>query len=331
LPPSRIILILRVFTAFNGRLARALYNSQIHCTILGARYNKLPFRRCPMLLARRLGPIVLSTLLMPIITQSLSASAFIRGAYYRLGDDDPGASVAALGNDPTKDSFSDQLDLTRFFSPHYSADVPPLGPQPNKFSMAFANQSLGGPGVPGFYGRTTSLSMIEQGYALEAWVKGASLFVGPGSTNDQLIAYNGDPSSNGFGFFRDGPNYVARIGSFERILGPAGELEWHHLAYVQSLGTKSYYYDGKLVAQNTTDPLPTAATSGFWLAGLSNPSDEINFFNGFIDEVRYQSFNPLSAGAFEPTSFLITPEPAAATLLLIASSLLVPKRRRSQK
>ncbi len=28
-------------------------------------------------------------------------------------------------------------------------------------------------------------------------------------------------------------------------------------------------------------------------------------FNGWIDEVRYQSFNPLSAGAFNPTAFLI--------------------------
>ncbi|HEV8608340.1 MAG TPA: LamG-like jellyroll fold domain-containing protein [Tepidisphaeraceae bacterium] len=262
----------------------------------------------------------LASLILLLITESASASAFVRGAWYRLGDDDPGASVADIGIDPTRDSFSEHRDLSRFFSPHYAADVPPLGPQPNKFSMAFANQSLGGPGIPGFYGRFSALGMFEQGYALETWVKSASLFVGPGSTDNQLIAYNGDPPNNsGFGFFREGANYVARVGIFERLLGPAGELEWHHLAYIQSLGASSYYYDGKLIAQNTTDPIPNPATGGFWIGGRNTGSADVELFNGWIDEVRYQSFNPLAAGAFDPTNFLITvPEPTTTALLILA-------------
>jgi hypothetical protein len=53
--------------------------------------------------------------------------------------------------------------------------------------------------------------------------------------------------------------------------------------------------------------LPTSGQGGFWLGGLSTGvSDEGAYlFNGWIDEVRYQSFNPLSAGAFNPTAFLI--------------------------
>ena len=60
-----------------------------------------------------------------LISESVCASAFVRGAYYRLGDDDPGASVGALGNDPTKDSFLDNLDLSRFTSPHRPSALPP--------------------------------------------------------------------------------------------------------------------------------------------------------------------------------------------------------------
>ena len=104
---------------------------------------------------------------------------------------------------------------------------------------------------------------------------------------------------------------MVRIGSFERLLGPATVSEWHHLAYVQSLGTASYYYDGKLVHESTSDPLPAAAEGGFWLGGLaSGVNDEGTLlFNGWIDEVRYQSFNPLAAGAFNPTDFLIRSTP----------------------
>jgi hypothetical protein len=98
---------------------------------------------------------------------------------------------------------------------------------------------------------------------------------------------------------------------------------------VQSLGSESYYYDGKLVLQTTSDPLPVAATGGFWLGGRSTASGAADLFSGQIDEVRYQSFNPIAAGAFEPTNFLITvPEPAAACLCLVAALLIGGRRSR---
>lgn len=244
-----------------------------------------------------------------LVAENCRASAFVRGAYYRLGEDDLGAFAGSVGNDPTQDSFGDNLDLRRFGSPRYSADVPTRGPLGSTLSMAFANEGLGGPTLPGFYGREESLSMVEQGYALEAWVKAGPTNLDSIRTN--LIAYNGQPQRNGFGMFLDGDNYAVRIGPFERLLGPATESEWHHLAYVQSLGTASYYYDGKLVDETTYDPLPAAADGGFWLGGLPNGvnGEGTLLLNGWIDEVRYQSFNPLAAGAFNPTDFLIRSGP----------------------
>jgi hypothetical protein len=287
----------------------------------------------------RLIPLILALLLL---TPQALASAFVRGAYYRLGDDDPGATAGDLGNDHTRDSLSDALHLSRTGSPHYSPDVPAYGPSPNKLSMAFANIGLGGPAFPGSYGRATALPTVEQGLALETWVKaGPTDLLAPDAPRNQLLAYNGDPAADGFGFFLHDAAYVARLGpAFERPLGPADVGAWHHLAYVYSLGTSSYYYDGKLVAQSDKDPAPTVnSADGFWLGGHPDPSATVGTtsilypFNGYLDEVRFQSFNPLAAGAFDPAAFLITPEPSAPTLLtlalLITSTL--PRRRRRRR
>lgn len=269
-------------------------------------------------------------------------SAFIRGAYYRLGDADAGATAGAVGNDPTVDSFADGLDLRRTGSPHYAGDVPPRGPADNRLSMSFANIGLGGPAFPAEYGRGEPLPVVVQGIALETWVRAGptnlDLPVGPG--REELIAYNGDPASNGFGFFLNGDNYVLRLGApdapvggpagtgNDRVLGPVDVGKWHHLAYVYSLGTSGYYYDGRLVSQSTSDPAPLAATTGFFLGGQA-AGDAIRYgFNGWVDEVRFQSFNPIAAGAFEPTAFLIVPEPAAAGMLVPMLAVVLLRRRR---
>jgi len=261
--------------------------------------------------------------------QQLLASAFIRGAYYRLGDDDPGAAAGALGNDPTKDSFADKLDLTRFGTPRYSVDVPPNGPIPNKLSMAFANNELHNPLA--YYGRSTSLDMSQQGYALEAWVKSLP----PPSEPDgsELIAYNGNPQINGFGFIRDDDfgNFEFRSVNFAVVLGPATDGAWHHLGYVRSFNNSSYYFDGKLVKETTNDPAPPLTSDGFWIGGRAFPTGAGYVFNGLIDEVRYQTFNPLAAGAFDPTSFLISvPEPSSVVLFLLAVTGMLYRPRQTK-
>jgi hypothetical protein len=170
--------------------------------------------------------------------------------------------------------------------------------------------------------------MLDQGYALEAWVKAGSTSLA--SLRNNLVAYNGDPASNGFGFFLDNENYVARVGTFERVLGPATVGVWHHLAYVKTFNTVDYFFDGKLVDETTGDPLATTAAGGFWLGGMGNvPTEPGSFlFNGWIDEVRYQSFNPLAAGAFNPVDFLIrpVPEPGSAFLAACVVIFLLAKR-----
>jgi hypothetical protein len=268
-------------------------------------------------LPARLGLVGLFFLVMP---SAASASAFVKGAYYRLGEDDGGVVSGQIGADPTRDSFADKLDLTRTGQPLYSSDVSPFAP--STLSMAFAN--VGGPAE--FYSRATPLDMSQQGYALETWVKLSLPVADPPVSN--LIAYNGDPASNGFGFYFHNGQYVLRIGSsFEKVLGAAAYGQWHHLAFVHEFSNNSYFFDGKLVADTTSDPTPITATGNFWLGGRSTGGGSTDLFNGLIDETRYQTFNPLAAGAFDPTNFLIVPEPGAVGALAVG--LLILGRRRS--
>src|SRR5690349_11427736 len=109
--------------------------------------------------------VVAGVLVAVVWPVAARASVFVRGAYYRLGEDDPGAVAGHIGNDPTKDSFADMLDLMRTGQPLYSSDVSPMAP--SKLSMAFPN--VGAPAS--FYSRATPLDMSQQGYALETWVK----------------------------------------------------------------------------------------------------------------------------------------------------------------
>ena len=52
--------------------------------------------------------------------------------------------------------------------------------------------------------------------------------------------------------------------------------------------------------------------------------------DGWVDEVRFQSFNPIAAGAFEPTAFLITPEPSGLGVVALAGVMVMKRVRRSQ-
>src|SRR2546421_1405872 len=106
---------------------------------------------------------VLALIVIAAISLETRGNAFVRGAYYRLGENDPGATASAVGNDPTIDSFADALNLGRFGSPRYSSNVP-AGYAQSQLSMAFANISLGVPTVLGYYGRAASLPP-DQWYA----------------------------------------------------------------------------------------------------------------------------------------------------------------------
>jgi len=179
-----------------------------------------------------------------------------------------GASASAVGNNPTKDSFSDGLDLTRFGAPRYTSDVPSRGPFPNNLSHVLRQHRPGRARRHWLLQPRNFARHDPAGFCPRSLAKAPTPPVLDPGGSGQLIAYNGDPAANGFGLYRDAANFVARIGAFEQILGPATDNAWHHLAYVQSLGTTSYYYDGNLVKSTTKDPLPSTATGASGSAAI---------------------------------------------------------------
>jgi len=73
---------------------------------------------------------------------------------------------------------------------------------------------------------------------------------------------------------------------------------------------------------------PPAVCPWIFLAASHSVADgpsSDSLFNGLIDETRYCDFNPLAAGAFSSTDFLITPEPSA--IALACAAILLACRR----
>ena len=280
---------------------------------------------------------VLTAAALCCATSTCFGSAFVNGAYYQLGDADPGAVAGQPGNSITQDSFSGDQDLSRVDTPRYSSDVPARGPAGDKLSMQFANIGLGGPAFPASYGRTTPLDTAQPGVVLEAWAKtGPSNLDLPSLDSDlRIVAAN-----TNVGLYSHGGDYVVRLGGLELKLGPAEVGVWHHLAYVREGNVHSFYFDGDFVTGFVQDPPAAPSSGGFWVGGMSGApmasglanleGPTVNGFNGWIDEVRYQSFNPMAAGPFNPTAFLISPapEPAGLTLLAAAGAPLVIARHR---
>src|SRR5262249_31922515 len=147
-------------------------------------------------------------------------------AFYRLGDDDPGAVAGNIGNDPTQDSSPNNLDLTRRGVPNYSSDVPSNTRLPDTLSMDFNNNPLGvspGPLADAGYYTTTPLSFPLGRWGVEAWVKPAVADYTAG-TGYALISYNGNltndaSTATGIGLFQKGNEYIVRIGTREKVLG----------------------------------------------------------------------------------------------------------------
>ena len=228
-------------------------------------------------------------------------------AYYRLGDDDPGAHPLMLGQDPTLDSGPSKLNLSRFGSPHYSDDVAKSAAigTGSLLSMRFDAQTLDA------YYRLGPVTKLTDDVGIEAWVKTTADPTAPGQS---VVAYNGMPGADGFGLLRvAGPTpfgglesaYVGKLGNttigFSAV--PAGQ--WVDLALVRAGGQTTFYVDGQ---PDGTTTLPASAATQTFTIGASycalclRPVPTADYLNGLVDEVRVFSF---PSGEFKPASDLL--------------------------
>lgn len=221
----------------------------------------------------------------------------VSSAYWRLGDQDPGA----LGNPRTTTTVNALGSPLRLF---------PAASYTNTPITALAQglgQSVGMRFVPGEYAVNEPFPHTDN-FGLELWVR-------PDATDgSRCVVYNGATDGNGWGFFLINGRYQVLLGN--RLLfgdAPAVVGEWTHLALVRNSGTNTFFVNGVANSSNLTEPYPPSL--GFALAAPpQNPT--VEFFAGTLDEVRVFTFSP---GAFEPADLLFFRNPQSPTALTLAS------------
>jgi hypothetical protein len=229
-------------------------------------------------------------------------------AQYRLGEADPGAAPGLLGANPTVASVGTS-GLARIGEPSYGLPRPPF--QNSTLAMAFD-------GADDRYDLSAVLTTATDNFGIEAWVKSNGR-----TTQNALIAYNGNTASSGWGLFRAGAEYGFLYGGVVLDGVVPVTTDWTHLALVREGGTNRFYVNGQLIQSSPGGP--NVPVGRFQLGGnLLVPTEG---FDGEIDEVRVFTFAP---GAFTPADLnlpvFLPPEPIPATqpwsLLLMALGLL---------
>ena len=267
-------------------------------------------------MASRSSRIVFLLLLLSPFGVMAANASMVTQAWYKLGEDDPGATAGSTGNSTTADSSGNGLSLTRAGTPTYSSNTAALS-DGSTLSMQFN-------GSTDSYTRGSAVSAATTNVVLEAWVDPAS--TAPAAFG--ALAYNGNAGANGYGFYQNansntfgvpaGDIYVLRGGVGFTDLGsfPAGT--WVNLAIVfDSSGNLHTYING---SPGPTDGAAATPSGAFDIGG-----DGTNFFDGNIDQVRVFTYT----GTFDPSDLLIgapAPEPASAALFGLGGLLLLRRR-----
>jgi hypothetical protein len=233
------------------------------------------------------------------IYASSAPLAFTPTGYWRMGENDPGATAGLTSTTLTDSTGSNNLAVSGEAT--YAADVS-MSAQAHVGSALSVNFS-----GSGGYATGNLVSTAQDNFGVEAWVKPTSV------TRDQTIVYNGvtgGAGASGWGLRINGTNstYSALFGGVTFIppvgSSPATPNVWTHLALVRDNGVATFYVNG-IAAETTTYP-PNLPSGNFAIgAPPQNPSNQP--FIGSVDEVRVFTF---PAGQFTVSDLLLNQSPA---------------------
>lgn len=240
--------------------------------------------------------LLLTPALLGLAARPLGATINV-AAYWRLGEDDPGAVAGNPGNVATLDS-AGGFNLSRFGSPSYASGVA------SRLAMRFRNPCSFPCATDSYEGNNSPLAGTSDNFGIEAWVKPDD----PGDTG--VIAYDGHYGDNfaagGWGLAQCGGGAYCSVfvdgGGFNNpvvVSGPVATSAWTHVAFVFSAGTATLYVNGTpYVSSSVAPPIPPQF-------GVSiGPQRFDKGFNGLIDEVRVFTFQP---GQFQVSDLLLKP------------------------
>lgn len=210
-------------------------------------------------------------------------------AYYRLGENDPGAAAGQAAGLTTQDAEGDRHLNQVGTPPVYSSDTGVTG---STLSLAV---EYGG------YVLETPLITATDHWGLEAWVKTDY------TEENHCLVYNGNSSNSGMGIYQLGDRYAGLAGGVAVVGGaPITPGVWTHLAIVVTGGTTTFYVNGVATGTGGRPNAPTSEGSGFFVG--MKPDFGEPFF-GRIDEVRAFTVVP---GHFSAGDLLLSRVPPDA-------------------
>ena len=248
----------------------------------------------------RLAARSLSCLALVVALVTSAHAAVTNVAWYRLGENDPGAVSGPVVNSATID-FVGGKNLRRFGSPRYT----------NAVSRAAADR-LGSTlavlfnGANQFYSNAV-ITTARNNFGIEAWVQPATAT--PGT---YLIVHNGNTAANGWGFNLDVGTFGTAAFSAEFgggvTFGSGATVASRgaHVALVRDSGTSTFYVNG--VASGSTSTVTPATPAGGFAIAATPQSPQFGFFPGIIDEVRVFIFG---AGQFSTDDLLVNQQRVA--------------------
>ena len=237
--------------------------------------------------------------------------------YWRLGEDDPGATAPNTVNTTTVDH-QGNLNLTRqngTSSINYSTDAAPKSPLPSTLSVNF--------NVNPYYSANSVVSSATDNFGYEIWIKPAS-----GQNGDRNIF--GDQSialivnANEFRGIYQGHTVFDPIPntSVSSYYGT-----WVDLALVRDNGTLKFFLNGTQLALNNSGPeltqTPNTPSQPTYISQANGTSVQR------LDEARIFTFT----GAFDPSYLYFNqtdaiPEPSTILLFSLGAGLVYRRLRR---
>jgi len=238
---------------------------------------------------------LLATFCLALLLSPCAHAVVTTLLWYRLGENDPGASPGLVATNTMDNSGANPLPV--FGPATYSSDVANSAGSHvgSTLSMQFTNSAYALSGSPA--------SSLTDNFGIECWVKPAS------ASGTQVIAYNGDSGLSGWGLVIDAGSYMALFGGRDEFgSGVIVPNLWTHLAVVCTNGTSVFYVNGIPSGTSTTTPNGPAGAFGL-AAPPQSPSSQ--FFTGALDEVRIFTFAP---GQFSQSDLLVNHNDLVLTL-----------------
>jgi hypothetical protein len=209
-------------------------------------------------------------------------------AYFRLGEDDPGAVPGRPAGARTINHVSSR-HLEKHGSISYTADTAATG---SSLAMSFEEA--------GAHFTSSDLYLTETDYfILEAWVR-----VNRVKDVPTVIVYNGRGDQDGYGLITIGRRWQFMFGGvcFGDSGIPCEVGKWTHLALVCERGRSQLWVNGRPAGQ-VVNVLPNVPTGPFTIGGIPVSQNPTQCLDGQIDEVRLSEF----LAPFRPEMLLLPP------------------------